>query len=137
MKHFYILFLFGLVTQAQVNFVNRAVDMNMQISTGDSQYGSGVSFQDFDNDGLDDITLGTETGQPILFYKNMGNSFQLQALNIPANTSQHKQINWVDIDNDGDKDLFVASNVVGNKVYLQRISLQTERLGEIIITMDF
>lgn len=118
MKHFYILFLFGLVTQAQVNFVNRAVDMNMQISTGDSQYGSGVSFQDFDNDGLDDITLGTETGQPILFYKNMGNSFQLQALNIPANTSQHKQINWVDIDNDGDKDLFVASNVVGNKLYI-------------------
>jgi hypothetical protein len=123
MKLFYVLFLIPFLCQSQVNFVNRSLDMNMQVTTGDSQYGSGVSFQDFDNDGLDDITFGTETGQPIMFYKNMGNTFALQNLNIPLNTSQVKQINWVDIDNDGDKDLFVTSNILGNKLYLNTGSL--------------
>jgi hypothetical protein len=118
MKFYYTLFLCTFFTQAQVNFVNKTSDMNMQVTTGDSQYGSGVSFQDFDSDGLDDLTFGTEAGQPIMFYKNLGNTFALQNLNIPANTSQHKQINWVDIDNDGDKDLFVTSNISGNKLYL-------------------
>ena len=30
---------------------------------------------------------------------------------------RNKQINWVDIDNDGDNDLFVTSDNEGNRLY--------------------
>lgn len=79
--------------------------------------GGGISFADFDNDGLDDISLGTGNGQSILFYKNYGGFFvPIDLLPIDLDF-QNKAITWVDFDNDGDKDLFVASENDGNRLF--------------------
>jgi hypothetical protein len=101
----------------QTNFVDRATDLGIGVSCGDVPIGNGISFYDYNNDGWDDITLATEAGQPVRFFKNMNGSFIEESLSIPNNTSQMKQVNWVDFDNDGHLDLFVTSNISGNRLY--------------------
>ncbi|MEY8848707.1 FG-GAP-like repeat-containing protein [Psychroserpens sp. XS_ASV72] len=103
--------------QAQINFVDMATDLGIGISCGDVPIGNGITFYDYNNDGWDDITLPTEAGQPIRFFRNNNGVFVEDFLNLPANTFQTKQVNWVDYDNDGDLDLFATSNVNGNKLY--------------------
>lgn len=73
----------------------------------DGLLGAGVTFCDFNNDGTDDLSFPTRQGDPLQFYQNIGGSF----VEIPAfvfDTSHVKQINWVDIDNDGDRDLYLS-----------------------------
>ncbi len=78
--------------------------------------GGGVSFHDFDGDGWDDITLATERGRPIYFYKNNQGMFEhLEAL--VNNLCESKQVLWIDYDNDGDKDLFVTCYEDVNRLY--------------------
>lgn len=77
--------------------------------------GSGVSFADFNLDGRDDLTFSTEEGKNILFYENKGSHFELLDP-IIINTSEGRQILWVDFDNDNDKDLIYAT--YGNGVFL-------------------
>lgn len=102
---------------SQINFKNYASEKGLILNTGSTEYGSGVSFCDFDNDGWDDISLATDMGQTVRFFRNDGGSFSEVFFNIVFENSVSKQINWVDIDNDGDKDLFVTSNSSGNKLY--------------------
>ena len=104
-------------TNSQINFKNFASEKGLNLNTGSTEYGSGVSFCDFDNDGWDDISVATDEGQTIRFFKNNGGDFSEVFFNIVFENSVSKQINWVDIDNDGDKDLFVTSNSSGNKLY--------------------
>ncbi len=121
MKNSYFLFLFMIVTycvQGQVNFVNQATNVGLVLTAGDTYVGNGISFCDYNNDGWDDITMATMDSYKIAFYKNVNGVFVADNLNIPLNTDQHKQVVWVDIDNDGDKDLFVTSNNNGNKLYV-------------------
>ncbi|OBX22794.1 MULTISPECIES: FG-GAP-like repeat-containing protein [Bizionia] len=121
MKNNYFLYFFLLITgflQAQVNFVDRAINLGIIATAGQTYQGNGISFCDYNNDGWDDITMATMEGSKIHFFKNVNGSFESDNLNIPMNTSQQKQVVWVDIDNDGDKDLYVTSNNNGNKLYL-------------------
>ena len=64
--------------------------------------GGGVSTFDFDNDGLDDLTLPSgESGSKFLL--NNGDNFENQEfLNL---SSSVRSIIWVDYDNDGDNDI--------------------------------
>ena len=78
--------------------------------------GGGVSFCDFNGDGLDDITLATGQGEAIHFYKNNGGSFQKLIALVP-HSEEAKQVLWVDYDNDGDKDLYVATFNGVNRLY--------------------
>ncbi len=78
--------------------------------------GGGVSFHDFDGDGWDDITLATERGRTIYFYRNNKGTFErLEAL--VNNLCESKQVLWIDYDNDGDKDLFVTCYADINRLY--------------------
>lgn len=83
---------------------------------GTGAYGGGISFCDFDNDGWDDLTLASQQGDSIHFFRNIGGSFEKLASLIP-NTSEVKQVLWVDYDNDGDKDLYLTSNQGANRLY--------------------
>ena len=102
---------------AQISFVDLATSLGLGSACGTTYLGNGISFYDFDNDGWDDITLNTESGQSIRFFKNVNGSFQELTLSIPEINYQTKQLNWVDFDNDSDKDLFITSDTDGNKLF--------------------
>lgn len=78
--------------------------------------GAGVSFADFNGDGLDDISLASGLGDSLVFYQNTGTGF-VKLTPFVNHTQEAKHIIWVDFDNDGDKDLYVSSNLSANKLY--------------------
>jgi hypothetical protein len=79
------------------------------------EYGSGVSFYDFDKDGWDDLSLCRNGSNPMFFKNNQG-EFEPINFNIQS-SAQMKQITWVDYDNDGDRDLFTTSLGSAFKLY--------------------
>ena len=111
------LFIFTRICTSQTNFVDKATDLGIGVSCGDVPLGNGITFYDYNGDGWDDITLATQAGEPIRFYRNKNGVFFEDTVNIPNNISQMKQVNWVDYDNDGFLDLFVTSNISGNRLY--------------------
>lgn len=104
-------------SDAQISFVDEATNLGVAATSGNSFLGNGIAFYDFDLDGWDDITLNTEAGQSIRFFKNVNGSFTEQTFSGAAISYQTKQVNWVDFDNDGDKDLFVTSDTNGNRLF--------------------
>ena len=114
----FILFLiFSNITNAQLAFDDVASQIGVNYSYGDSEYGGGVSFADFDNDGWDDLTYASESGVDIYFFKNVEGVFNLVTFNGISNTNKAKQVIWVDYDNDGDKDFFVTAIEGKNAFY--------------------
>lgn len=79
--------------------------------------GTGVSFADFNGDGLDDLSFGHHTGA-LKFYAGTGNGFSVVELELETPTAESKGILWADVDNDGDQDLFVAFRFAPNKLWL-------------------
>ncbi|MDA8893733.1 FG-GAP-like repeat-containing protein [Flavobacteriaceae bacterium] len=117
-SRFFILFLiFSNLSNAQLAFEDVATQVGVNYSYGDSEYGGGVSFADFNNDGWDDITYATEDGAQIYFFENNNGVFNLVTLNGISNTHKTKQVIWIDYDNDGDKDLFVTAIEGVNEFY--------------------
>jgi hypothetical protein len=114
----FLLYGFSLNLHAQVSFQDQATILGVGDSGGTIYLGGGISFCDFNNDGWDDITIATQSGDPLKIYKNNGNgTFSLETTLNPNNNSNQKQVVWVDFDNDGDKDLYITSDVSGNKLY--------------------
>lgn len=101
---------------SQIIFEDQATSLGIGISIGDTHFGNGVSFCDFDNDGWDDITLATDDNHEVRFFKNDNGTFVEQDFNLQYLNFTSKSVTWVDFDNDGDNDLFVASNNSGNRL---------------------
>jgi hypothetical protein len=120
-----ILFIFRMSLFAQMNFENQASTIGINVTCGNSLFGSGITFFDYDNDGWDDITIASANGDPVRFMKNINGNFVEQTLNIPSNNWRNKQTNWVDIDNDGDNDLLITSDTNSIKLF--------ENLGNMIM----
>ena len=91
-----------------VNYQDLALSQGIDHTFSNNTNGSGVSFVDFDGDGLDDITLGTNEDDVIHFYKNTGTGF-VRLNNLIGLQENTKSILWVDYDNDGDKDVFIGA----------------------------
>lgn len=85
-------------------------------SYGGGTLGGGISFFDFDNDGWDDLTISSEEGQPVRFFKNNSGTFTEVFFGI-SNQNELKTVQWVDFDNDGDFDFLATSNIEGNHLY--------------------
>jgi len=109
--------IFSNLLHAQLVFDDVAAQIGVDYSYGDSEYGGGVSFADFDNDGWDDITYASENGVDLYFFKNTNGVYNLVTFNGISNTSKAKQVIWVDYDNDGDKDFFVTAIEGKNAFY--------------------
>jgi hypothetical protein len=86
------------------------------ITSGISVFGHAVSVCDFDGDGLDDISFGT-TEQSPRFYRNTGSGFELMGFNLTSPNNSIKSILWADIDNDGDRDLFISYEFASVRLY--------------------
>lgn len=106
---FLILFIDASNLKSQ-SFVDDALPAGVSTSFGSSYYGGGVSFVDFDRDGWDDLTIATDYGDSILFYKNNGNGTFIKLTSLVGDTSLVRAVLWVDIDNDYDLDLFITSH---------------------------
>ena len=78
--------------------------------------GRGVAAGDFNNDGWQDVLLGTKNG--VLVYKNLGGRFVLQDINLRGIPNVDLGVHvaaFVDIDNDGWQDIYLTT--YGGKNY--------------------
>ena len=62
-----LLLLFFNASYTQVSFSNEASEIGINVVCGNSLFGSGVTFFDYDNDGWDDITIASAQGDPVRF----------------------------------------------------------------------
>lgn len=121
-----IWFIFFLVSLSNIansqGFHNIIAQSNDHPGYVTDEYGGGLSFVDFDLDGLDDLTFATHRGERIKFLKNTGGEFV--ELEIPdiTDTSEVKQALWIDFDNDGDLDLYLSSDK-RNRLYERKDQL--------------
>lgn len=122
---------------SQVSFENVTEDVGMSLSRGGGFFGGGVSFCDFDGDGLEDVVFATENSAELLIYKNNGFTFENQTLQLGVtNTSNVQSILWADYDNDGDKDLFFTCKDSYNRLYRNDNNNFTEVTGNAGLSTD-
>lgn len=81
-----------------------------------TNFGSGVSLADFNQDGLDDITLATGLGDSLVFFQNTGSGFSKVFPSI-GHMDEAESVMWLDFDNDGDKDFYVSTYLGRNELY--------------------
>ena len=91
--------------QAQV-FQNAAPELGITQTNWNGTYGAAVSTADWNNDGWPDLTLGSSNGTLRSWVNDQNGGFDLVTLPWQM-TSEVKAIVWIDLDNDGDDDLFV------------------------------
>ena len=81
---------------------------------------TGIAWEDFDDDGDEDLAVAAD-GNPIVVYENNGGTsgFTKMDLNHPqcADNCQLRSVAWVDLDNDGDKELIAGGQMVRPAIF--------------------
>ena len=96
-------------------FVDVADSLGVSAIPMSLQYGSGVSFYDFNEDGWDDLSF-VMVNDSNVFYINNGGTFEKLPSFIDG-PGQTKHLVWVDYDNDGDLDIAVTTFEGRYKLY--------------------
>lgn len=105
----------GLESAAQLEDVS--LDHLMESSTFGSLFGCGLSTVDFNGDGWDDVTLADAEGFIKLYTGGeAGLTFYLEFDLV----NEAKSVLWVDIENDGDLDLFAGAMNLGVYLFVQQ-----------------
>jgi len=81
--------------------------------------GHGVSFCDFDGDGLDDLTFGHYNGELFAYQSQGDGTFLSFDLGIGNTSGEIKAVVWVDVDGDDDLDLFVTQRLAPNRLWIR------------------
>lgn len=126
MKHIVSLVLIVLlwnISSSAQTFVDVAAPTGFSVLSQSSGWGNGVSFFDVDEDGWDDLTVCV-AGAPTRFYRNNSGSFVLHS--VFFNDQETKACLWLDIDEDGDNDLFVSRFNASHQVFLNQGELVFE-----------
>lgn len=101
--------LFPIVGHTQ--FVESAAEYGVVHSFSEFGWGSGLSLADVNGDGRDDLTLASGLGSPLALYLQTDSGLvQSQEPSLVYINQAIRGLNWVDYDNDGDKDLFITHN---------------------------
>ena len=96
----------------------RGIDVNT-VSQGNLDWGSGVAFTDYDNDGNMDLYVAMGHGEANRLYQsdNAVTFTDRAAVAGCADPGNGKGVKLADYDNDGDQDLFVANMGGSNRLY--------------------
>ena len=85
---------------------------------GDTGWGMGCAFADYDNDG--DLDLYLSNDQANVFFKNLGSGMFKRATSSAGGLGDNRfgsSIGWADYDNDGDTDLYVTNTQSTKSIY--------------------
>ncbi|GLR17594.1 FG-GAP-like repeat-containing protein [Portibacter lacus] len=115
-------------------FTNIAEEEGLTFSFETVEYGGGVSFVDFNNDGYDDLSFATHQGEKLKFFMSDGNHLQPMPAFVD-DTSEVRQVLWVDYNKDGLLDLYLSSEDK-NKLYRNLGDFIFEEVTE-AIGLDF
>ena len=116
---------------SQIRYIENASELGVDVLLNTWDLGCGMSFRDFDQDGWDDLTIGTMGGQHLSFYRNTHGSFEPVDLGI-MHTGFVKQVIWVDFDNDHDLDLYLSVYQGSNRLYRNNGNLEFEEVSNAV-----
>jgi hypothetical protein len=110
-------------------FTEVALDTGLAFDEDGATFsGMGVNFQDYDNDGWPDIFIGDLANQKYALYRNRKGAFEYVTAPTGVGRITMRHSGWgtafVDYDNDGWKDLFVAQSHVMDNIELSQPSLR-------------
>lgn len=104
-----ILILAPIAIMAQV-FVDQSEMLGFENSYGECFLAGGLSFTDFDMDGEEDILTSSCSGEPIYIFRGTPDGFVPHLIQPAlADTARSKAVYAVDLDNDGDREIFITN----------------------------
>ena len=120
---FGLIALVGYTSIFSQSFSNQTNAQGISVPVGATTFGAGVSFFDYNNDGWDDLTIGTRNNGTYL-YRNTNGSLTLDQ--ILPNTSEVKSVVWGDFNGDHLPDLFVATYIGQSQLWEQSLCCFTD-----------
>ncbi len=94
-----------------------------------SKEGPGITVGDINGDGKDDLILGGSSGQPTTLFTQREGSFHASTIMPQDAKYEDLGLMLVDVDNDGDQDLYVVSGGVeneGEQYYKDRMYINSD-----------
>ncbi|GAB4289620.1 MAG: hypothetical protein Kow0098_07720 [Ignavibacteriaceae bacterium] len=107
------LFSIGNLYPQRISFVNIADSLGINHTNELNFFAGGLSFADFDGDGLDDLSLSDMQEEIQLLNHTDSGFIDIRSQTGISNPYRSQTLIWADYDNDGDKDLFIANR--GNR----------------------